>query len=108
MGWKIVGVIESRSGDVEVMPEWTIGSPNEFQNHVDAIAIRDAMQHQIEKRRQERLAASPGVGGAAGPSISYLVLPVIDKALLTQLHGGAPTAPPPPTVPALSFGPPQR
>lgn len=107
MSWKIVGVIESRGGDVEIMPEWTIGKPNDFTSISDANTIRDAMQGQIEKERQLRLQAAPGVGGA-GPAIRYMVLPAIDDGLIRQLHGGEPLAPPKPTGPVLSFSNPAK
>jgi hypothetical protein len=104
--WKVVGVIESRGGDIEIMPEWTIGKPNEFNSIADANAIRDAMQGQIEKERLARLAAAPGVGGA-GPAIRYMVLPAIDEALIRQLHGGEPMPAPKPSGPVLSFNAPK-
>lgn len=101
--WKVVGVIESRSGDVEFLPEWTIGTPNEFSSKADAEAVRQAMQAQIEHMRIERLQAAPGAGGA-GPSIRYIILPAIDQFLISQLHGGDPVRQPAkPQTPALTF-----
>ena len=100
--WIVVGFVESRSGDVEIMPAWAIGSPNSFASQQDANTVRDAMQSHIERSKAERVAASPGVGGG-GPAIRYVVLPAIDDSLIRQLHGGAPASAPAPAAPSLSF-----
>ncbi len=102
MSWKVVGLVESRSGDLEFLPEWTIGSPNNFGAHSEATMVRDAMQSHVERNKAERTAASPGVGGA-GPAIRYMVLPAIDDGLIAQLHGGSPSHPSSPPAPQLSF-----
>lgn len=105
--WKIVGLIESRGGDVEVLPEWAVGTPNEFQNQTEANTVRDAMQGYVEKLKAERTMAAPGVGGSAGPSIRYMVLPAIDDNLIGQLRGILPPQPTQVQMPQLSFGRPQ-
>lgn len=104
--WKIVGTIESRGGDIEVLPEWTIGKPNEFQSYAEADTIRGAMQNIIEKEVAKRLAQAPGVGGA-GPAIRYVVLPAIDESLIRQLRGGEIIEAPKPSLPTLSFNVPK-
>lgn len=102
MSWKVVGLVESRSGDLEFLPEWTIGSPNNFGAHSEATMVRDAMQSHVERNKAERTAASPGVGGA-GPAIRYMVLPAIDDGLIAQLHGGSAPHPSSPPTPQLTF-----
>lgn len=106
--WKVIGLVESRSGDVEFLPEWSVGKPNEFQSQADANTICDAMQAHVERLKALRTAAAPGVGGSAGPSIRYMVLPAIDDQLIDQLHGGAVAKPQVPAPPALSFGGPRQ
>lgn len=96
MVWKIVGLIESRSGDLEVMPEWVIGTPNAFDSYNDANVLRESMQ-QIHVASKEKTA------------IRYLVLPAIDPSLLNQVRGiNQPQQPAPPPAPAINFGLPQQ
>jgi len=89
MGWKIVGIIESRSGDIAILPEWAIGTPNEFTQHGDAQIVANAMLSVFAKEKTP---------------IRYLVMPTIDDALISQLRGAPSTVPPPPPQNALSFG----
>lgn len=99
MAYKIVGICESRSGDVEFLPEWAIGSPNDFAALVDAEQVRLAMQAFVDKQKAER-AASAGAS-LAGPAIRYVVLPAIDPSLQRQLQPAPqPSAP----EPSLNFG----
>lgn len=106
MAYKIVCVCEGRSGDVEFLPEYAIGDPgfNSFNSIVDADHVRASMQAHVDKLKAQRVAQSPGVGGSAGPAFQYMVLPVIDQALVQQLHGHAPPPPVSPTGPVLNFG----
>lgn len=85
-----MGLVESRSGDVEVLPEWCVGKPNGFASQSDAVTVRDSMQAAVDAMK-------------ARTTIRYVVLPAIDDSLLAQLHGGNPTTAPLPTTPALSF-----
>lgn len=95
MTWIIVGLVESRSGDVEVLPDWCVGKPNSFDAQSDALTVRDSMQAAVDAMK-------------AKTAIRYIVLPAIDDKLMSQLHGTAPPAAAPKT-PTLSFGqqPPQ-
>lgn len=105
MPYKIVGICEGRSGDVEFLPEWAIGEPNSFSSLANANHVCASMQAHVDRVKAERVAASPGIGGSTGPAIKYMVLPALDSALLQQLHAHAAPAPAPvPTGPVLSFG----
>jgi hypothetical protein len=100
VSWKIVGIIESRGGDLEVLPDWTIGAPNDFQSLQHATLVRDSMQSVVDHQRAPRGAAdAPKL-----PPVKYMILPAIDGNLIDQLQGNAP----PPTqqqhAPSLSFG----
>lgn len=93
MAWKIIGLIEGRSGSITVLPEWSIGEPNHFEAHSDAEAVRTAM---AEIMKKEKL------------TLRYLIIPAIDEALITQLRGGRGDMRPnpQPAPPGLSFGAP--
>lgn len=71
MAWKILGLIEGRSGSITVMPEWAIGAPNDFKQHADATTIRDAMATAMAKEKT---------------TVRYVVVPAIDDALLGQMQ----------------------
>lgn len=102
MAWKIVAIIESRAGDLEVLPEWTLGAPNNFDNLTHATLVRDQMQAIVDGQRAPRGgAASPDVPKL--PPIKYLIVPAIDPNLIDQLNGKQP-APAQQQAPALSFG----
>ena len=88
MAWKIIGIIESRSGDIAILPEWAIGTPNEFTQHGDATTVAAAMCAVFAKEKTP---------------IRYLVMPTIDDALIGQVRGApAPVNPQPASM--LSFG----
>jgi hypothetical protein len=92
--WIIVGLVESRSGDVEILPDWCIGKPNGFNAQSDALTVRESMQAAVDAMKSKT-------------NIRYIVLPAIDDGLITQLHGTSPPAAAP-KLPTLSFGPPPR
>lgn len=101
MAWKIVGIIESRGGDLEVLPEWTIGAPNSFDNVTHANLVRDSMQGIVDAHRSPRTGQQHEAPKL--PPIKYLVVPAIDQGLIDQLNGKQPQ-PTQPAAPALSFG----
>jgi hypothetical protein len=90
MSWKIIGLVESRSGDIAILPEWCIGKPNDFANHAEAVQIQEAMQAVHVKAKEKT-------------PIRYLVMPAIDETLIKQVRGIAHPEPTP-QIPALSFG----
>lgn len=89
--WRIVGLIESRSGDIEFLPQWAVSSTPElgdFGNYADAQLVADAMvKHHAQLKERT--------------PIRYMVMPVIDEALLAQLRGAP--APQPVATPQLGF-----
>lgn len=88
MAWKIAGIIEGRSGNVAILPEWCIGGPNDFKNVAEAETIREAMANAVAKDKT---------------AIRYVLLPAIDDALIAQVRElGAPQPAPARTVNALS------
>jgi hypothetical protein len=89
MAWKIIGIIESRSGDIAILPEWAIGTPNEFTQHGDATTVASAMSAVFAKEKTP---------------IRYLVMPTIDDALISQVRGAPSPLPPQPAPNTLSFG----
>lgn len=101
MAWKILGLIESRGGDLEILPAWCIGEPNSFDNLQHASLVRDQMQAIVDTQRAPRGAAA--IEAPKLPPIKYMLVPAIDDGLIAQLHGKA-AAPPIAQTPALSFG----
>lgn len=100
MAWKIVGIIESRAGDLEVLPDWTIGTPNTFDNLQHVMLVRDSMQSIVDNQRAPRGAPdAPKL-----PPVKYMVLPAIDESLIAQLQGKQPPPQHQPSAPPLSFG----
>ncbi len=99
--WKVIAIIESRGGDLEVLPEWTIGEPNRFENASHAGLVRDSMQQIVDAQRAPRTAGQHDLPKL--PPIKYLVVPAIDQGLIDQLNGKAPP-PQPAAPPPLSFG----
>lgn len=104
MAWKIVGIIESRAGDLEVLPAWCVGEPNSFDNFQQATLVRDSMQSIVDQQRAPR-------GGPQSPDvpklypIKYMLVPAIDPSLIDQLNGKHPSPAPPQQQPSpLSFG----
>lgn len=101
MAWKVIAIIESRAGDLEVLPEWCLGTQNNFENVSHATLVRDSMQHIVDSNR------SPRVAGQAEapklPPIKYMIVPTIDQGLIDQLNGKQP-APQQQQPAALSFG----
>ncbi len=93
--WRIIGLIESRSGDLEVLPQHAIAAKDglaDFESWQIANTIVQAMiAHFASVKTKE--------------AIRYLIVPVIDDALLRQVHGGsAPAQPVAPAAPQISFG----
>lgn len=105
MSWKVIGIIESRAGDLEVLPEWSIGTPNSFENLAHATTVKDSMQSIVDQQRAPRTAGQSDAPKL--PPVKYMVLPCIDSATIDQLHGRQP-APQPQPPPTLSFGPPTQ
>lgn len=96
MAWKIVGLIESRGGVTTVLPEWSIGNPNNFTSHADAQTIRDAMANAVAKEKM---------------TLRYVIVPAIDEALVAQLNQQQVTVAPTPQPSAQHpnfFGGPRR
>lgn len=107
--WKIIGLLESRGGDIEFLPEWSISTPgtNAFDAQSSANSVCSALNSYVEELRRKKLQEAPGVGGAS-TSIRYMVLPCIDPHLLAQVNGGSVAPAPQPSTPALSFSTPPR
>lgn len=104
MAWKIVAIIESRAGDLEILPEWCVGSPNSFDHVSQANLVRDSMQSIVDAQRAPRGGgASPDVPKL--PPIKYLIVPAIDAHTIDQLNGKQPAPPQQqPSPPPLTFG----
>jgi hypothetical protein len=80
MAWKILGLIEGRSGSITVMPDWAIGAPNDFAHHSDAATIRDAMAQAVAKEKT---------------TVRYVIVPAVDDALLQQMRASSQPQPAP-------------
>ena len=100
MAWKIVGLIESRAGDLEILPDWTIGAPNDFDNLQHATLVRDSMQSIVDNQRAPR----NGIDTPKLPPVKYMIVPAIDGNLIDQLQGKAPAPAQQHQSPPLSFG----
>lgn len=98
-----MAIIESRAGDLEVLPEWCIGDPNHFEHLNHATTVRDSMQAITDQQRAPR---TPGQSDAPKLApIKYMIVPCIDQNLIDQLHGKQPAPQPQPQQPPpLSFG----
>jgi hypothetical protein len=93
VAWKIVGIIESRAGDLEILPEWAVGTPNCFDNIQQANLVRDSMQAIVDQQRAPRGGPqSPDVPKL--PPIKYMLVPSIDTSTIDQLNGKHPTPQP--------------
>ncbi len=100
MAWKVIAIIESRAGDLEILPEWCIGKQNHFDNLSHATTVKDSMQQIVDAQRAPR---TPGQSDSPKlPPVKYMIVPCIDQNLIDQLHGKQP-APQQPAPPALSF-----
>lgn len=89
--WRILGLIESRSGDLEVLPQWAVAATPElgdFSVFSEAETVRNAMaSHHVQTKEKA--------------AIRYIIMPVIDAALLGQLRGvPVPVAP---QAPQMTF-----
>jgi hypothetical protein len=70
MAWKLIGILESRTGSITVLPDWAVGEPNEFPDAMSATRARDMMMQLVPKKtllRYEVIAAiDPGLHAALG------------------------------------------
>ena len=91
--WRIIGLIESRSGDLEILPQHAIAAKDgaaDFDSWQIANTIVQAMMGHYASVKEKS-------------AIRYLIVPVIDDALLKQVHGSAPQQPVAPSPPQISF-----
>lgn len=106
MAWKVIAIIESRAGDLEILPDWCIGTLNSFDNVTHATLVRDSMQQIVDANRSPRV---PGHAEAPKlPPIKYMLVPTIDQNLIDQLNGKQPAPQQQQQNPALSFGAPPQ
>lgn len=71
--WKIIGLIEGRSGALSAMPPELIGQPNEFYDPGSAQRAAQAMNDSILKLDTK--------------TIRYTIIPAIDDGLHEALRG---------------------
>jgi hypothetical protein len=89
MAWKVIGLIDGRNGHISVLPEWAIGTPNDFAGFNEAASVAEAMRVATAKQK---------------PTINYMAIPTIDASIIAQVRGSdAPAPKPQPLAPALSF-----
>jgi hypothetical protein len=91
MAWKIIGLVEGRGGAVTALPEFAIGSPNNFEDPHTADRARELLNAAIPPREQK--------------NIRYVVLPAIDDGLHLALKGAVAPPPQPSLAPSANWPP---